>query len=266
MAEDYIDLDRICAIADEAGGTGSAEAEAPASSHRATMQAAERPRIGILRDAAFQFYYPDNIEAITRAGAEVVFLSPLSEATLPPLDALYIGGGFPETHAAELAANQTFRDQLHQLADTGFPIYAECGGLMYLGRHLVLDHQSYPMAGILPISYGFSKRPQGHGYTIVDVVRDNAYFPVGTRLYGHEFHYSSVDDWDDGTEAQLAFKMARGAGFQNGFDGVCYKNVLATYTHLHALGTPQWAPALVRQAAKYRLRRASTGSSNRNNS
>jgi cobyrinic acid a,c-diamide synthase len=255
MVAEHIDLDRILDFAHEAADlteTPPAVSPDPSASPPPPASTGQQPRVGIFRDSAFQFYYPDNIEALVRAGAEVVFLSPLADAPLPALDALYIGGGFPETHAAELAAGRRVRRQLRALADDGFPIYAECGGLMYLGQALVLDGQSFPMAGILPVSYGFSKRPQGHGYTIVDVVAENPYFPVGTRLQGHEFHYSNVRQWDDGRGAELVFKMARGAGFRHGMDGVCYRKVLATYTHLHALGTPQWAQALVHRAREYR--------------
>ncbi|MCK7512472.1 MAG: hypothetical protein MZV70_56170 [Desulfobacterales bacterium] len=119
------------------------------------------------RDSAFQFYYPENIEALQAAGAEIVFVSPLREDTLPDVDALYIGGGFPETHAQELAANTGFSRRMRELVEDGFPVYAECGGLMYLGEELVLEGRSYPMAGVLPLSFGLFKRPQGHGYTVV---------------------------------------------------------------------------------------------------
>ena len=108
------------------------------------------PRIGIIQDSAFQFYYPENIDALSDGGAEVVFISPLKDRELPELDALYIGGGFPETHAQQLADNKSFSRQLKALADDGFPIYAECGGLMYLGEKLVLEGKSYPMVGVFP--------------------------------------------------------------------------------------------------------------------
>ena len=124
-----------------------------------------KPRIGILKDSAFQFYYPENIDALTTGGADVVFVSPLKDNQLPELDGLYIGGGFPETHAQQLADNTRFSTRLKALVEDGFPIYAECGGLMYLGDNLVLESKSYPMAGILPLTFDFFKRPQGHGYT-----------------------------------------------------------------------------------------------------
>ena len=216
---------------------------------------AEGPRIGIIKDSAFQFYYPENIEALKEAGAEIEFISPLTQNDLPALDALYIGGGFPETHARQLAENATFRNALKAMAEDGLPIYAECGGLMYLGEALVLEEKSYPMVGILALTFDFYPRPQGHGYTVVTVESDNPYYDVGTEIRGHEFHYSRVLRWS-GNEKDLVFRMQRGVGITEDKDGICYKNVLATYTHIHASGTPQWATALVRNAAAYRQKKA----------
>jgi cobyrinic acid a,c-diamide synthase len=144
-----------------------------------------------------------------------------------------------------------FRNRLKLLAEDGMPIYAECGGLMYLGEHLVLDGKPYDMAGILPVTFGFSRRPQGHGYTILEVTGKNPFFRQGLTLKGHEFHYSSVLEWK-GSEEDLVYRMVRGTGLINGKDGLCYKNVLATYTHLHAAGTPEWAPSLTAKAREYR--------------
>jgi cobyrinic acid a,c-diamide synthase len=212
------------------------------------------PVIGIIKDSAFQFYYPENIEALQAAGAETMMISPFTSNDIPPVDALYIGGGFPETHAQELANNLTFRIQLKDLAEKGLPIYAECGGLMYLGEELVLDQGTFPMAGVLPVVFGFSKKPQGHGYTVVSVEHENPYYKIGSEIKGHEFHYSKVIKWR-GTDKDLAFGMKRGSGFLNKRDGVCYKNVLATYTHIHALGTTSWAGALVRNAMAFKNNR-----------
>jgi cobyrinic acid a,c-diamide synthase len=209
------------------------------------------PRIGIIRDSAFQFYYPENIDALSAGGAEVVFISPLKERELPELDALYIGGGFPETHAEQLADNKSFSRQLKALADDGFPIYAECGGLMYLGEKLVLEGNAYPMVGVFPVEFDFYKKPQGHGYTIVIVKGENPYYDVGAEIRGHEFHYSRVSHWTGG-QNDLVFRMKRGMGIDKDRDGILYKNVLATYTHVHALGTPGWAGALIRNAAKFK--------------
>jgi cobyrinic acid a,c-diamide synthase len=235
-------------------------AEAPAESDAAQKRAASehqtgksaKPRIGILRDSAFQFYYPENLVALETAGAELIFTSPLSESDLPPVDGLYIGGGFPETHALQLSQNRSYAQQLKSGAEAGMPIYAECGGLIYLGKSLVLLEGTFAMAGVLPIVFGFSKRPQGHGYTIVRVDRENPFFEIGTILKGHEFHYSTVETPPTHT-AEMTFKMERGNGIIEKRDGFCRRNVLATYTHIHALGTPQWAPALVQQALKFRV-------------
>jgi cobyrinic acid a,c-diamide synthase len=207
-----------------------------------------------LRDSAFQFYYPENIEALQAAGAEIIFVSPLRDVTLPELDALYIGGGFPETHAQELASNRRFGERVRELVEEGFPVYAECGGLMYLGEELIIEGKSYPMIGVLPLSFGLFKRPQGHGYTVVSVDTENPYYPVGSEIRGHEFHYSRVLRWS-GAETDLVFRMQRGVGIYGGRDGIVYKNALATYTHIHALGNPDWANALVRNAVSYKSRK-----------
>jgi cobyrinic acid a,c-diamide synthase len=196
-----------------------------------TASTSDRPTIGILRDSAFQFYYPENLEALEAAGARLVYASPLTDRHLPPVDALYIGGGFPETHARELEQNTTFKNELKGLADKGLPIYAECGGLMYLGEKLQLEAGSFEMTGVLPAVFGFSKRPQGHGYTIVQVEKENPYFPIGTKLLGHEFHYSSVKEWK-GREENLSFSMQRGAGFI-GWErrGLCQQRPGHLYPH-----------------------------------
>ena len=211
----------------------------------------QSPIIGIIKDSAFQFYYPDNFEALVKDGAELVFISSLTSEDIPQVDAIYIGGGFPETHAKELAENTKFKQKLKSLAENGLPIYAECGGLMYLGEELVLKDKSYPMVGVFPVSYSFSEKPKGHGYTIIYVVRKNPYFTIGAEIKGHEFHYSSVLKWR-GDDSDLAFSIKRGTGFVNKKDGICYKNVLATYIHIHALGTPSWAKSMVRNAIKYK--------------
>ena len=258
LAETYIDLTAVCHIASVRLRTRTDPIEIHTGQHAPSIasQASEQPkspppRIGIIRDSAFQFYYPENLDALVQAGAELVVTSPLFEDNLPAVDALYIGGGFPETHAQRLAKNVTYREQIKQLADQGMPIYAECGGLMYMGQELVLDEQRYPMTGVLPISFGFSKRPQGHGYTIARVTQPNPFFKTGQTIKGHEFHYSTVRllEEDPGV---MAFEMERGKGLQNNLDGLFRNNVLATYTHIHALGTPQWAPALVAKARHFR--------------
>jgi len=218
------------------------------------------PRIAVIRDAAFQFYYPENIEALEAAGAEVVMLSALEGSGIQNIDGLYIGGGFPETHARILAKNKKFRSNIRSLAQTGLPIYAECGGLMYMGESLIVNGATYPMVGVFPAVFGLSKRPEGHGYTILEVERKNPYYEPGTIIRGHEFHYSKVLNWQ-GKPEDLCFRMIRGSGFNGKRDGLCYKNTLATYSHVHALGTPAWAKAMVEASLLYQ--KASAGRSNR---
>lgn len=274
IAEQYLDLERLAALArgvpdlelphgDPASGTKIdgeqsavplSETDSDPRTGDAGKTLLSRPRIGIIQDAAFQFYYPENIHALVQAGADIVVLSALKDETLDGVDGLYIGGGFPETQAEGLAANASFRQELCDMARTGLPVYAECGGLMYLGEKLVLAGEAYPMVGLLPAVFGFSKRPQGHGYTICEVDGKNPYFPVGSRIRGHEFHYSTVLSWDGGPE-DLVFRMVRGKGIEQFRDGICYGNTLATYVHIHASGTPSWAHAVVRLAEAWRMDR-----------
>ncbi len=215
-----------------------------------------RLRIGIIRDSAFQFYYQDNLDELKKRGAELVEVSPLKESRLPDIDALYIGGGFPETHAISLAENREFRNALHSAVQDGLPVYAECGGLMYLGKNIILEDRIYPMVGALPITFGLEKKPRAHGYTVVEVVNANSYFPVKSVLKGHEFHYSHVIDIDRDA-VKMVFNMKRGKGIIDNMDGLCYKNVLATYTHLHAIGSPEWAEGIMTAARTHKQARSS---------
>lgn len=208
-------------------------------------------RIGILKDAAFQFYYAENLEALVRCGAQLVEINALTARELPVLDGLYIGGGFPETSARALSANSSFMASLKKAAETGLPIYAECGGLIYLGASMALADEVFPLVGLFPVRFGLRKRPQAHGYTVLKVEGENPYYPEGSEIKGHEFRYSCIEEWD-GESAQLTLRMERGVGFIGGRDGLVFKNVLALYTHIHALGTPAWAPALVAKAQEYR--------------
>ncbi|MGE5893790.1 MAG: cobyrinate a,c-diamide synthase [bacterium] len=207
-------------------------------------------RIGVLKDAAFQFYYPENIRLLSERGATVVEINALTQENLPDVDALYIGGGFPETHTVDLAKNRKLLVAIKKRAENGLPVYAECGGLMYLGRQIEIEGKKMKMVGLLPLEFSMQHKPAAHGYTEVEVTDDNPYYPVGTELKGHEFHYSSVTRSDN--TVKLVFKMKRGNGIKGGYDGLVYKNVLATYTHLHALGSPQWVEGMIRVARRYK--------------
>jgi cobyrinic acid a,c-diamide synthase len=209
------------------------------------------PRIGFIKDKAFWFYYPENLEALERMGARLIEINAISQNALPQLDALYIGGGFPEIQAQALADNHTFRKALREEIEKGLPVYAECGGFMYLGKSLVVDEKTYPMVGAIPIEFVLKKRPQGHGYTVLEVNASNPFYPVGEILKGHEFHYSKAV-FSREESMDFVFKVYRGKGVDGERDGICVKNVLATFTHIHAAGNPRWAKGLFEVASEYR--------------
>ncbi len=212
----------------------------------------QKVRIGILQDAAFQFYYAENLEALEREGAELVFLDALKDKGLPELDGLYIGGGFPETSVAHLAGNEGFRRSVKEQAEKGLPIYAECGGLIYLGESLVMEGREYPLAGVFPARFAMAKRPQAHGYSRFTVREENPFYAQGTQVKGHEFRYSKVVEYRKEQGVRLVLQLDRGTGFCNGWDGLCFKNVLALYTHVHAGGTVSWASGLVARCRQFR--------------
>ncbi len=237
----HLDFDRLLKIAREAPPL-----PAPAMPSGGPP-AAKGLTIGYLRDGAFCFYYPENLDALRAAGATLVPLSAISAEDLAPgIDALYIGGGFPETHARELSANTGFLASLRRRALEGLPVYAECGGLMFLSRAVLWQGNRYPMAGVLPFEVEVDAVPQGHGYIELEVDRPNPFFAVGTRLRGHEFHYSRV--LQEGDPPPTACAVLRGTGCFEGRDAVLSHNVWASYAHLHALATPEWALGFIQAA------------------
>ena len=208
-------------------------------------------KIGYIMDSAFWFYYPENLEQLKGLGAELIKINAMTDKGLPDLDALYIGGGFPETQAGALADNTSFRASLLEQIEGGLPVYAECGGLIYMGESLQLGHKSYPMVNALPITFEMDKKPQGHGYTILEVNRENPYFPLGEMIKGHEFHYSRPHISRSAGMTYI-FKVKRGHGMDGRNDGLCKKNLLATYTHIHAGGNRLWAERLVQRAGHFK--------------
>lgn len=217
--------------------------------HRPTKMARTDVRVGVLQDAAFQFYYSENLEALEHAGAELVYINAIHDQGLPEIDGLYIGGGFPETSATALAANSSFRQAVKEAATNGLPIYAECGGLIYLGQSIVLEGQEFPLTGVFPVRFSMEEKPQAHGYTIFEVEGENPFYEKGVTVKGHEFRYSKILEWS-GSGDQLVFNMKRGYGFCDGRDGLTYNNVLALYSHVHAAGTPQWAEGFMRRCIR----------------
>jgi cobyrinic acid a,c-diamide synthase len=234
---EHLDLERIQEIMEP---VGKWKADGSRKTKENTL------RIGLLMDAAFQFYYSENLEALEQAGAELIPINAMEEKMLPPLDGLYIGGGFPETSAGALSANRSFRESVNAAAENGLPIYAECGGLIYLGESIELEGEVHPLAGVFPVRFGMAQKPQAHGYSIFEVDGDNPFYTKGAEIKGHEFRYSTILEWPGNSE-DLPLKMKRGVGFLEGREGLTMNNVLALYTHIHALGTPEWASGFMRR-------------------
>jgi len=203
-------------------------------------------KIGILRDRVFNFYYPENLETLREVGAELAFINSLKDR-LPPVDGLYIGGGFPEFFLEELEKNYELRKDIANGIEDGLPVYAECAGLMYLSQKIHWQGRSYEMVGAIPAEVQVSEKPEGHGYVIAEVVEENPFFPIGSTIHGHEFHHSRVSIKKG---VKFAYQIRRGHGIGGKRDGILYKNMFAAYIHLHALGTPSWAEAFVALALR----------------
>jgi cobyrinic acid a,c-diamide synthase len=222
------------------------------------VQAEQRPylpdarglRIGYLRDSAFSFYYPENLEELERAGAELVPIPALQAPSLPGgLHALYIGGGFPETHAQRLSGNTSFLESLRRACESGLPVYAECGGLMLLAQRLIWKGTHYPMAKVFRCDVEVFDAPQGHGYCELSVDQPNPFFPQGLVLRGHEFHYSRIVACAE--PLQSACALIRGTGCCPGREFILSGNVMAGYTHLQATATPEWVEGFIDAAREF---------------
>jgi cobyrinic acid a,c-diamide synthase len=203
----------------------------------------ESVRIGVARDEAFCFYYQDNLDSLARAGADIVPFSPIHDP-LPEIDALYLGGGYPELHAAGLERS-AFGAAARKAADDGMPIYAECGGLLALAESIRTDRE-YAMAGILPARVRMTGRIQALGYSDGEWTGGPSYARPGSRILGHEFHYSCVECTND---ARFSIRLARGSGISEGLDGLYVHQAAGTYTH--AYFSPEFARAFVSSAAAY---------------
>lgn len=240
----YIDIEKIIKIANDA------ESLPYVPLKNTEFLDARGLKIGVIRDRVFQFYYEENLEELKKTGASIVLINSLEDRALPDIDALYIGGGFPETNVKYLIKNSSFMDDIKKKAEEGLPIYAECGGLMYLCKALITEEGSFPMIGIFPLTLNMFKKPQAHGYVIAQVVEDNPFYEKGVKIKGHEFHYSRVIEHDE--LPQMCFTMARGQGIINSRDGVIYKNTIGTYVHVHALGCEEWIKGILKRAKIYK--------------
>jgi len=233
---DHIDIDRIIEIAHTAPRTHN---KPPAPIQVSTHSGL---RIGIARDSAFGFYYPGDLEAIQASGAELVSINTLHDHELPFIDALFIGGGFPERHAAPLEANTQLRHSIKSAIENGLPVYAECGGLMYLSRQLTWQGKTFDMVGAIQAQSTMHERPCGRGYVKLEEDSRQSPWPrtgdSSTTIYAHEFHYSSLDGLPG--NSQFAYRVERGSGINQKFDGLVYKNLLASYTHLRNTSSNPW--------------------------
>jgi len=238
----HLDLEGILTIARKAEALPALMPDGPGVK-------APSVRIGVVFDKAFNFYYPENLEALCRAGAELVFINSLTDTRLPEIDGLYIGGGFPELFGAELEANRGLREDIAQAVESEMPVYAECAGLMYLCRGIRWHDEWHEMVGIIPSEVELCLETQGHGYVVAEIAGENPWLPAGTVIPGHQFHHSRLSSMEG---LKFACRMKRRREHDPEVDGIIYKNLFAAYTHLHALGVPQWAESFVSLAKRER--------------
>jgi cobyrinic acid a,c-diamide synthase len=216
---------------------------------------APRVTVGIARDEAFCFYYQDNLDCLERAGARLIEFSPMRDPHLPPeLDALYLGGGYPELHAEQLSSNATLVSDIRQFVALGRPVYAECGGMMYLGESLrTRDGKVHEMSGVLPIETDMTEKLVHFGYVEVELLLDSLIGTKGTVLRGHSFHCSQCSAT---RELATAFEVRYTLSKRTGAEGYACGNVLASYIHLHFRGAPSVPENIVDMAERVALRLA----------
>jgi len=242
LIADQVDLDKLINIANTAPETKKAP------SLVVTAKTEKKVRIGIARDKAFGFYYPGDITALESAGAEIVNINTFTDKQLPEIDSMFIGGGFSESHLQELANNTSLMRDIANKIEKGMPVYAECGGLMYLTRSIQWGNQSHLMVGAIPADTEMCEKPQGRGYVRLRETQNMPWFEKRTHTLSkefcaHEFHYSRLINID--SNIKFAYKVLRGYGIDGRSDGVVYKNVLASYTHLRDVKHNRWANRFV---------------------
>ncbi|MFK5914475.1 MAG: hydrogenobyrinic acid a,c-diamide synthase (glutamine-hydrolyzing) [Woeseiaceae bacterium] len=244
IIEKHVDLDLFLQIAASAN-------ELPKSSYQISDK--QKPitlKVGIARDAAFGFYYPGDINAFRAEGVELIPFDTLKDECLPDVDALYIGGGFPESWMSELEANTSLRHQIKQAIESGLPTYAECGGLMYLSQSIEWQGKTSTMVGAIPAEIVMNEKPQGRGYVSLECTNDFLWNKSHsqTAIYAHEFHYSSfknTSDLDANSDIKYAYEMKRGSGITGLHDGLIYKNLIANYAHLRDTSRFHWVAEFV---------------------
>ena len=237
---EQVDLDKLLTL------TQKSPLDIPCKSKVSQLQCGEKVRIGIARDRSFGFYYADDLDAMEAAGAELVPFDALRDAQMPEIDGLFIGGGFPETCATELEANGAIRTQIKQAIESGMPTYAECGGLMYLARSIEYQGRTYQMVGAIPGDVKMHEKPIGRGYVHLKEGEAHPWPRPDTpakQIKAHEFHYSSLENLPP--DSRFAYQVERGYGIDGKRDGLIVHNLLASYTHLRAVGSCFWATRFV---------------------
>jgi cobyrinic acid a,c-diamide synthase len=248
-----LDIDRILTIAREAPPPlPCAAASAAAINSPEPLAEFDRPVIAVARDEAFHFTYPENLELLEAAGAEIAFFSPVRDDRLPPRTAgVMLSGGFPELYASELSGNGSLHAALREAHDGRMPIYAECGGLMYLTEAIVDDQgRDHPMAGLLPGRSTMAGRLT-LGYRMGRAAHDSWLFRAGETIRGHEFHYSSWVDRPEGFPAALHL-ASRDGDLSDRPEGACQRNLWASYVHLHFDGKPELPSRFVSACRNWR--------------
>ncbi|MBK7279228.1 cobyrinate a,c-diamide synthase [Candidatus Aalborgicola defluviihabitans] len=237
LIAEQVDLSRVRQLAQ------SAAPLAPTHIPQQVLPLAGLPiRIGVARDKAFGFYYPDDLLALELAGAVIVPVDTLHDTQLPPMDGLFIGGGFPEMFMPQLQANVAMRTSIRTAIEAGLPVYAECGGLMYLARTLHWKDQIYDMVGAIPVDVLMHERPVGRGYVELQTTGNAPWSATaGTKpatVRGHEFHYSSLENV--APDLKFAYRVLRGHGVDGQRDGIVHRNVVASYSHLRNAAGSDW--------------------------
>jgi cobyrinic acid a,c-diamide synthase len=242
-ASDTIDLTRIEQLAQASPELPVTNPGTPTERSRRVTRSV---RVGVAYDPAFSFYYPDNLNLLEEAGGELIRFSPMNDPSLPDVDLVYLGGGYPEIYAAVLQRNRTMRESIQAFAAREGVIYAECGGLMYLAKTLRdFDGTVYDMVGVIPAEIAMCRTQMTLGYRELTVTHTGLLGEQGTKIRGHEFHYSSLQPKGD---LDYLGHLSDAQGRDRGEDGITIDHVIALYTHLHFSSHPHVPLTLVEAA------------------
>lgn len=260
LVEEHLDMALLLDIAAQAGKNTKTSADEhsnkPDVAILADRASAKAVRIGLAKDPAFCFYYADNLDMLHAAGAELVPFSPLADTVLPQdLQGLYLGGGYPELHATRLAANSAMRTAIRRFSEAGGPVYAECGGFMYLCEDLRdLEGLTHSMCGVFPFHCAMNAKLRRLGYRHPLQKQASFFGPAGLRLSGHEFHYSSLEHLPQESQNKKSHNTICAWQLDTGQEeGYQRNNTLAGYIHLHWGRTPQAPAAFVHACQTFAL-------------